>query len=169
MKKLFLLIGLVVFYSLNSLGDATDDKLKRKYNELKEKYPSGYEIYCRYEKTTGTVKWDWRRVYYIDEKSEKIFYVWSTEEYGIMTKNSPDLLINLGKPVPIDYSSNDVVVWHIGDVYLSYHKKTKDLIVDYDDDKYLNLIHWVRVKKHRMRIMPDDYWLMNCAIKYKWP
>ena len=73
MKKLLLLVGIIFFYSFNSFGDEYDDKLKRKYNELKEEYPNGEEIYCRWNSIEGSVTWDIRNVFYIAEKSKKVF------------------------------------------------------------------------------------------------
>ena len=164
MKKLLLLVGLVALYSFNSFGDEYDDKLKRKYKGLQEEYPNGEEIYCRWDKSEGSVKWDIREVFYIVEKSKKVFFIWKSDEGAGGEKNNRVLLGN-DTPDPIVYSSNDKVIWQIGNTFNSYDKKLKRLISDHGDKK--NNLN--RLNKLKKGMMPDEFWLMDCRIKYTWP
>ena len=164
MKKLLLLVGLVVLYSLNSFGDEFDDKLKKKYKELQEKYPSGEEIYCRFEESQGSVKWDIREIFYIVEKSNKVFFIWKSDEGGSGEKNNR-VLLGYDKPYPIVYSSNDKVIWQMNYTYFSYDKKLKRLIYEFGDKK--NKLE--RLNNLKKGMMPDEFWLFNCRIKYTWP
>ena len=164
MKKLLLVVGIIFFYSFNSFGDEYDDKLKRKYNELQEEYPNGEEIYCRWNSIEGSVTWDIRNVFYIAEKSKKVFFIWKSDEGANGEKNNR-VLLGYDTPDQIIYSSNDKVIWQINNTFFSYDKKLKRLIYDHGDKK--NNLN--RLNKLKKGMMPEKFWLMDCRTNYTWP
>tara|TARA_B100000575_G_C23046988_1_gene602659 strand:+ start:72 stop:569 length:498 start_codon:yes stop_codon:yes gene_type:complete len=165
MKKLFFLLTMNLFLSssLNIYADELDTKLKTKYKTLQEVY-HGIEIYCRWYKNEGGVIWDIHNIYYILEKNKKLFQIWTTDNGPNGIKNTR-LLLGNDKPINITYSSENKIIWNINNIIHAYDKKSKQLIIDFDD-KDLNFI---RINKHKIGILPKNYRIMDCRYSYPWP
>lgn len=163
MKIFFLLIFFISLYSFNSFSNEFDDKLKRKYEELQKIYPNGEELYCTWYVNEGGVIWDIHEIYYVVEKSNKIFAIWRTDK-GANGEKNVRLLLGNDLPIQIIHSSKNNIIWNINDIIFAYKKESKQLIIDFDKKN-----NFIRINKLKIGMLPKNFRLMNCRYKYNWP